>query len=162
MCRGPLIALAPLIAAGVGAGTAIYSQKKAEEAAEKKAQTDAMLRKESQELGQAQSDAERERQRSQANARALANESASDMQMQGMEAAAEEEKRRLEQEKAMAAANPELEYATKFSPGQGGEGTDSTSNFLVPKIADDSGLVRSAENESAGAGGIVTPLTFAV
>lgn len=155
-----IVPFIPLITAAAGVGAAVYTQNKAADAADDAAKTDAMKSREQMQLNQVKSDAELQRNRDQASSREIANQSAEDMQMQGMEGAAEEEMRRIEQEKLLAAQNPELDYATKFAPGQGGEGTDAASDFLVPKIADDSGLVR--ESTDQGASGLTTPLAFAV
>lgn len=158
--RAPLVPFIPLIAAGIGAGAAIYTQNKAEEAADEAAAINAMGKREAMALDTERNNATMERERGAAKSRELANASAEDMQLDGMEFAAEEEKRRIEQEKLLATQNPELEYAAKFKPGQGGNGEGSTNDFLVPKISNDTGLIRQAKD--SGAGGLTTPLAFAV
>jgi len=150
----------PLLTAAAGVGAAVYTANKAEDAAKDAAATDNMRRTEAMTLDQQKQTAELDRNREQASSRELANQSAENMQMSGMENAAEDEKRRLEQEKLLAQKNPDLDYAAKFSPGQGGDGTDSSSDFLVPKLVDDAGLIR--DSTDTGGGGLITPLTFNV
>jgi len=158
--RGPITPFIPLITAAVGVGTTVYTQKKAEDAAQSKAASDSMKRREGQELEQSRANAEREREQGQAATREMANQAAEDAQLGSMENMAEQEKMRLEQEKLLAANQQESVYASKFKPGQGSEGGDSASDFLIPKIADDTGLVAAANDE--GGAGLVTGLGFNV
>ena len=147
-------------AAAVGVGAAVYTVNKAEDAAEDKANTDAMMRRESMSLAEAEANAGRQRERGQAASRELANSEAEASQVNTMESIAASDKLRMEQEKILAAKQGEVEYASKFKPGQGGEGDDSASDFLVPKVSSDTGLVRNASD--TGGSGLVTPLAFNV
>ncbi len=157
--NAPLIPFIPLIAAGIGVGATVYTQNKAEDAAKEKSATDAMRNRESQKLSETKMDQDRARDASQAQARNMANANAEEAALGTMENVAEGEKYRLSQEKLMAQENQQAEYASKFSPGQGGLGEDTASDFLVPKVADDTGLVRSNDTGNAG---LNTPLGFAV
>jgi len=157
--EGPLVPFIPLIAAGVGAAGTVYVAKKAQDAADDKAQTDSMMRKEQMALGETRDAAARDREKAQAQTREIANADAEDAQISTMESIVEKDKLRLEQEKLLAAKDAENEYAAKFKPGQGGDGTDTVNDFLVPKVADDTGLVAS---DNTSSGGLIAPLKFNV
>lgn len=158
--NAPLAAVVPylpLIAAGIGAGTAVYAQGKAEDAAESKLKIDAANRAESQELGEAKTLADRERAKAQAAQKEAGSAEAFENQMGSMERSAEAEKRAREEERLLRQEDPDVEYAAKFKAGTGLAGDDTASSFLVPKIAEDTGLVSTGE-----ATGLNTPLTFDV
>lgn len=159
--RAPAI-IPALIGAAVAVGTAVYTAKKADQAAADKRRTDSMFRKEAMELEGQKTQAQIDRERAQAAAREGANQNAEDAQMNSMERIADNEAKQRALEKEMAAKDPQAEYATKFKPGQGSVGGDTASDFLVPKVADDTGLVRSKDSEGAGSAGLLTPLTFNV
>ena len=151
---------ASVIAAGVGAGAAIYASNKEEEMMETKAAADTVARKEAQDLSEVKGQAEISRTEGQASARELSNQSAEEMQVGTMENVASQEKFRIEQQRLMAQERQQNEYAAKFKPGGGAEGGDTASDFLVPKISEDASLVRMAGDQ--GGAGLVTPLGFAV
>jgi len=147
----------PILAAGIGAGTAVYAQGKAEDAAESKMKIDAASRAESQELGEAKTLADRERAKAQAAQKEAGSAEAFEGQMGSMERSAEAEKRARDEERLLRAESPDVEYAAKFKAGLGLAGDDTASSFLVPKIAEDTGLVSTGEST-----GLNTPLTFDV
>ena len=155
-----LIPFIPLIAAGIGAGAAVYQTKKADEAADSAATANSMKSREAQSLSEAKADAQRTRETQQSQIQELANSDAESAQLGTMQNLASQEKTRIEQEKLLAGNREQAEYASKFEPGKGGQGEDSASDFLVPRISEDASLVRVAGD--AGGGGLVTPLGFDV
>ncbi len=148
-----------LVSAAVGAGATMHTQKKAEDAREDANQICANERREAGRLAEVESEAASSREFAQANTREAANQAAEMETVGTMENVAEGEKMRLQQEKLLAAEQQQSEYASKFQPGSGAENTDTASDFLVPRVADDAGLVRTASD--TGGAGLVTPLTFA-
>ena len=148
-------------AAGIGAGASVYNQNKAADAAEDAAQQNAMIaaakRQDSVNQSVQEQQNERDRGRGENATKNLANEEAFNAQMDSMNRAASAEKRAQDEARLLAMKDPNEEYAAKFKPGGDGFGDDSASDFLVPKVADDTGLV--AKNSEAG---LVTPLTFDV
>ena len=160
LLQGPLVPFIPLIVAAVGAGAAVYQVKKSEDAAESAANANAMKSREAQSLSEAKANAQRSRDTQQSQIQEMANADAELAQAGTMENLASQEKTRIEQEKLLAGNREQAEYASKFEPGQGGNGDDSASDFLVPKISEDASLSRTAGD--TGGGGLVTPLGFNV
>ena len=156
----PLVPFIPQIIGAVAAGgAAVYTAKKAKQAQDIKNQADADKAKEGVALNEQQSRANIERENQQAAQREGANQEAENAQANTMISSATAEKRNQDIQRELAAQQGQEEYAAKFKPGQSGEGEDSSSDFLVPKVADDTGLVRIA-SESGGSDGLTTPLTF--
>ena len=154
------VVVAAVIGAVAAAGAAVYTSKKAGDAADKKAQADATRRKEQMSLGDQESRANQERESQQAGSREGANAEAENAAANTMQSSATEEMRSQELQRELAAQQAQEDYAAKFKPGQGGEGDDSSSDFLVPKMDDNTGLVRSASEEKSTDAGLSTPLTF--
>lgn len=150
-----------LISAAVGVGTTVYTQGKAEDAAESKARANALSQKENMELGEQRSKAERERMLQQSATKEAGNALAFGEQSNAMTRAAAAEKRAQDEARALAANDPANEYAAKFKPGSGEAGRDSATNFLVPRVAEGTGLV--ADNTPGVSGtGLQTPLGFSI
>jgi len=150
--------LPALIGATVAVGTAVYSSNKASDAADKQAKIASSNKKERMEIEQANSDAGRERAKGENKAKNMLDDEAANAQISAMNRAAEGEKYARDQEKLLATQQAENQYASKFKPGQGGLGDDTASDFLVPKVADDTGLVRQASDK--GGNGLIAQLGF--
>jgi len=154
----PAAIIPSLIGATVAVGTSVYASRQADKAADKQARIANSNKRERMEIEQANSDAGRERAKGENKARNMLDDEAANAQMGAMNRAAEGEKYARDQEKLLAAQQAENQYASKFKPGQGGLGEDSASDFLVPKVADDTGLVRQANDK--GGNGLIAQLGF--
>ena len=154
------VVVAAVIGAVAAAGAAVYTAKKADQAADRKNAADAAKRREGIALGEEQSRSDLERANQQADQREGANAEAEAAAANTMQSSASEEMRNQELQRELAAQQATEDYAAKFKPGQGGEGEDSSSDFLVPKMDDNTGLVRSAGEAASPDAGLSTPLTF--
>lgn len=156
----PLIPFVPLIAAGIGVGATVYTQGKAEDAAEAKAAADAQSRNEKMGLDEQKTREARERAQSQSRQKEAGNALAFESQMNAMDRSAAAEKRAQDEARLLAENDPAEEYAAKFRPGTGETNSDSAMDFLVPKIAEGTGLV--ADTTPGASTGLQTPLGFSV
>lgn len=151
------VVVATVIGAAATAAATVYTQRKAEEAADKKAEADSVRKKEMNALNEAKASAEIDRTKQQGDIKEAANSEAELAQANTMKSAAEAEKRSQDLQRELAKKQAHGEYAAKFKPGQGGEGEDSVVDFLVPKMDNDTGLIRKKDDSGNG---LITPLTF--
>jgi len=147
-----------IVGAAAGVGAAVYTSNKAEQAADEQAAIDAVRRKEAGDLMVEKAGADRDRAQGEHAAKGMMDDLAFDAEMSAMQSAAEGEKSAREQEKLLASQQAENEYNSKFKPGQGGLGDDTASDFLVPKVSDDTGLVRNKNDQ--GGNGLIAQIGF--
>ena len=140
-----------IVGAVAGVGTAVYTANKAEDAADQQAAIANSNKKERMALDEQKHSNNLERAKGENASKNMMDDEAMNASMSAMGSAAEREKAAREQEKLLMAKESENEYASKFKPGQGGLGEDTASDFLVPKVADDTGLVRQP-NDNGGEG----------
>jgi len=147
-----------IVGAAAGVGAAVYTANKAEDAADQQQKVANSNKRERMELDQQKQLENASRAKSENHAKNMMDDEAAEGQMGAMENAAANEKAAREAEKALMAKESENEYASKFKPGSGGLGEDTASDFLVPKVADDTGLVRDVSDK--GADGLVAQIGF--
>ena len=147
-----------IVGAAAGVGAAVYTANKAEDAAEQQGRINNTRKQEAMNLQNEKANADRLRAKGEHASKNMMDDEAAAAQMGAMDSAAKNEKAAREQEKLLASQQAETEYASKFKPGSGGLGEDSASDFLVPKVADNTGLVRDTSDQ--GGNGLVAEIGF--
>ncbi len=139
-----MAAYVAIVGAVIGAGAAIYAADKAEKTAEKSAtqqrQMTAAKNKADMELGVERAAGDRARASSDADKMNQANNNAMSQAESSEDRMRDENIRAREEQKRLAKQQGEVKYASKFKPGQGGEGLGSADDFLVPKFEADTGV----------------------
>ena len=154
--------IASVAAAGISAGVSIHNANKQERAAEsaerRNAATNNARRAEAMDLEVQKGSDNRARAKAENASKNMMDDEAAAGEMSAMSSAANNEKSAREQERLLASQQAENEYASKFKPGAGGLGEDSASDFLVPKVADNTGLVRDTGDK--GGNGLIAEIGF--
>ena len=148
-----------IIGAVIGAAATVYSAQKAQQTADKAASENRKMTAAKNnadiELNSERASADRQRYASDAAKMDAANNNAMSQAESSEDRMRDENIRAREEQKRLSEQQGQVNYASKFKPGQGGDGDMSSSDFLVPKFDSNAGVqVDKSANSN--------PLGFAV